>query len=265
MQQTQKAPAAIPQTNWLDRANVILHALMFVLGFSLVFIVVFGGTATLLSQLFREYKLWISRIGGVVLIVFGLATMDILRIPVFYMDTRRIYQGKAHTFVGSLLMGVFFAAGWSPCVGPTLGAIISLGFSQNTVGQAMVLAAAYSIGLGLPFLLLAVGIEQATTVVRRLGKYLPVVKIVTGVLIIIIGVMLIFNKMTLFAQWAAQTGLYLDIKGGEGVPSLLTALAAGMLSFLSPCVLPLVPAYLGYLGGHALSGAKKESPVATRP
>jgi len=255
MNRTENKPATDVSATWLERAHVLIHALLFVLGFSLVFVVVFGGTATLLSQLFREYKLWITRLGGVVLIIFGLATMDILRIPIFYMDTRRTYQGKTGTFLGSLAMGIFFAAGWSPCVGPTLGAIIGLGFSQDTVGQAMLLAAWYSLGLGLPFLLLAIGIDRAAMFVRRLGRYLPAIKIVTGVLIILIGLMLLFNKMVLLAGLAERTGLYLDLPGAgsSGAPSFLAAWAAGVLSFLSPCVLPLVPAYLGYLSGRALS------------
>ncbi len=133
------------------RFTIFLHALAFVLGFTIIFVIGWGGAATLLGGLFREYKEWIARIGGVVLIFFGLATMDIIRVPWFYMDTRPEFRGKTGTFAGSLAMGLFFAAGWSPCIGATLGAILTLGYSQDTMWQSMVLSSGYSLGLGIPW------------------------------------------------------------------------------------------------------------------
>jgi len=240
-----------------SRANIILHALIFVIGFTVVFVVGWGGAITVLGNLFGQYKQWIGRIGGAVLIVFGLATMDVLRIPWFYMDTRPEFRGKTGTYWGSLAMGLFFAAGWSPCIGATLGAILTLGFSQDTVGQAMLLSSGYSIGLGIPFLLLALGMERTSTWVRRLKKHIRVFQIISGVLIIGIGLLLITDSLTLLARWGQQSGLYLDLPASGAVPGYLTAVAAGLLSFLSPCVLPLVPAYLGYLSGHVVAGVRQ--------
>ncbi|MDP2777930.1 MAG: cytochrome c biogenesis CcdA family protein, partial [Anaerolineales bacterium] len=134
-------PQAVPR-----RWEVFIHALLFVFGFSLIFIVGWGGAVTVLGQLFGEYKFILGRIGGVVVILFGLATLDLIRIPWFYADTRAQYTGQRGTYGGSALMGIFFAAGWSPCIGATLGAILTMGFSQDTVGQAMWLASGYSIG-----------------------------------------------------------------------------------------------------------------------
>jgi cytochrome c-type biogenesis protein len=239
------------------RLNILLHALLFVLGFSLVFVIGWGGATTLLGGLFGQYKLWIGRIGGLVLIVFGLATMDILRIPWFYMDTRPEYKGKTGTYTGSLAMGLFFAAGWSPCVGATLGAILTLGLSQESVGQSMLLSSGYSLGLGIPFLLLALGMERAVGWVRRLRRHLRAFQIISGVLIILIGLLLLTDSMTLIAIWGQRSGFYLDLPTSGGVPSYLAAIAAGLLSFLSPCVLPLVPAYLGYLSGHVIATARQ--------
>ena len=240
------------------RLTIFLHALAFVLGFTIVFVIGWGGAATLLGGLFREYKEWIARIGGVVLIFFGLATMDIIRVPWFYMDTRPEFRGKTGTFAGSLAMGLFFAAGWSPCIGATLGAILTLGYSQDTMWQSMVLSSGYSLGLGIPFLLMALGLESAMPWVQRMRKHLRTFQIISGGLIIAIGILLIFARMTVIANWAMRSGLYLDIPGQtSGVPGYLTAVAAGVLSFLSPCVLPLVPAYLGYLSGHALAVVKQ--------
>jgi len=240
-----------------NRVNIFLHAILFVLGFSIVFIIGWGGAITILGSLFVQYKLWIGRIGGAILILFGLATMDIIRIPWFNMDTRPEFRGRTGTYIGSLAMGLFFAAGWSPCVGYTLGAILTLGFSQDTVGQAMVLSSGYSIGLGLPFLILALGVDRAAIWVRKLKRYIRHFQLISGILIISIGLLLITDSLTLLASWATRSGLYLDLPTRAGTPSYLAAILAGVLSFLSPCVLPLVPAYLGYLSGHVVAGTKQ--------
>jgi len=150
-------------------------------------------------------------------------------------------------------MGIFFAAGWSPCIGATLGAILTLGFTSDKVGTAMVLSFGYSLGLGIPFLLLALVVDQAIPLIKRLRKYMRLFQLVSGILIIGIGILMISAQMTAIARWALQYGLYLDISSSAQIPSMLTAIAAGALSFLSPCVFPLVPAYLGYLGGQAIA------------
>jgi cytochrome c-type biogenesis protein len=241
------------------RGYLFLHALAFVFGFSLIFVIGWGGATTILGQLFVTYKIWIARMGGLLLIVFGLATMDIIHIPWFYMDTRQHYKGRTGTFWSSIAMGIFFAAGWSPCIGATLGAILTLGFSSNTVGQAMILSFGYSLGLGIPFLLLALAMDQALPLVRRVRKYLKAFQIISGLLIIAIGILMITSQMTAIARWALQTGLYLDLPSNAQIPSLITAVAAGALSFLSPCVFPLVPAYLGYLSGHVIATTQQET------
>jgi cytochrome c-type biogenesis protein len=239
-----------------NRLNIFLHALVFVAGFSVVFIVGWGGAATVLGQLFGQYKTFIGQIGGVVVILFGLATLDIIRLPWFYYDTRPTLTSNTGSFASSGLMGLFFAAGWSPCIGATLGAILTLGMSQDKTGQAMWLSSGYSIGLGIPFLILALGLNRATGWVRKMSRYVRTFKIISGILIITIGVLLLTNWMSLIAIWAFKNKLFIDVFSiSTGVPSYLTALAAGTLSFFSPCVLPLVPAYLGYLSGHALRNA----------
>jgi cytochrome c-type biogenesis protein len=236
-----------------ERLQVLLHALLFVLGFSIVFVVGWGGSITALGQLFGAYKRVIAQIGGVIVILFGLATLEVIRIPWFYADTRAQYSGQRGTFGGSALMGIFFAAGWSPCIGATLGAILTMGLSQQTVGQAMWLASGYSLGLGIPFLAMALGLERASGWIKRMRPYQKYFKIASGVFIIAIGVLLLTNTMTLIAIWAFKNGLFIDFSTYTGAPSYFTAIIAGLLSFLSPCVLPLVPAYLGYLSGHALN------------
>lgn len=236
-----------------DRLRIFLHALLFVLGFSLVFIIGWGGSVTVLGQLFGAYKRVIAQIGGVVVIAFGLATLEVIRVPWFYADTRTQYTGQRGTYGGSALMGIFFAAGWSPCIGATLGAILTMGLSQQTVGQAMWLASGYSFGLGIPFLAMALGLEHASDWIKHMRPYQKYFKIASGLFIIAIGVLLLTNTMTLIAIWAFKNGLYIEkFALFTAAPTYFTAIIAGLLSFLSPCVLPLVPAYLGYLSGHAI-------------
>lgn len=243
------------------RLAVFTHAVLFVFGFSLVFVVGWGGAATALGQLFGTYKPVLGTIGGVVVILFGLATLRVIRIPWFYYDTRPQWNhtGRTGGRLSSALMGVFFAAGWTPCVGATLGAILTLGFSQQTSGQAMVLSSGYALGLGLPFLAIGLVMERAVRVVRRLRPHMRKIEIGSGLFLIAIGVLMLTNRITLIAIWAQRNGLFLDLPlGGAAAPTYLIALLAGLLSFLSPCVLPLVPAYVGYLSGHAIGGAAQQ-------
>jgi len=239
------------------RLLVFFHALAFVLGFSLIFIIGWGGAATLFGQVFGTYKAILGRIGGVIIIIFGLSTLGILKIPWLNYDIRPEWTGKNRQgLIASGLMGVFFAAGWTPCIGTTLGAILTLGFSAQTSSQAMVLASGYALGLGIPFLLIGIGMNQASAFVRRFQQHLRKVQLASGVLLLIIGTMLLTNQLTLIAIWAQRNGLFLDLPLGAGMnPTYVIAILAGLISFLSPCVLPLVPAYIGYLSGHAF-GAK---------
>ena len=187
--------------------------------------------------------------------MFGLATLEVIRIPWFYADTHAQNTGRRGTFGGSALMGIFFAAGWSPCIGATLGAILTMGLSQQTVGQAIWLSSGYSLGLGIPFLVMALALERSAGWLQRMRPYQEYFKIASGSFIIAISVLLLTNTMTLIAIWAFQNGLFIDFSNYAAAPTYLTAIVAGLLSFLSPCVLPLVPAYLGYLSGHTLRKA----------
>ena len=230
------------------------HALAFVTGFTLIFVVGWGGAATLLGTLFAEVKPWLARAGGVVVILFGLHTVGVLHLRWLDVDTR-VDFGRARPksqHATSALMGVIFAAGWTPCIGTILGAILTLSFAQASSGTAMVLAGAYALGLGVPFLLISLLLDRAFLVTRWLRRYTRQVQIVSGLLLIGMGALLLTNSLFYIAIWAQRSGLYIDPQiGGTGVPTFGLAMLAGLLSFLSPCVLPLVPAYVGYLSGRA--------------
>jgi len=191
------------------RFNTFLHALVFVLGFSVIFIVGWGGAATVFGKIFVQYKTIIGQLGGVIVIGFGLVTMGILKIPWFNYDTRPEWNPtRRYGLVSSSLMGVFFAAGWTPCIGATLGAILTLGFSQQRSGQAMVLSSGYALGLGLPFLAIGFGMDRAFGLVRRLRRYQRAIQIASGLLLIAIGILQVSGRMTLIAIWALQKGYY---------------------------------------------------------
>ncbi len=243
--------ASPPATTLTRRYATFGHALLFVLGFSLIFVIGWGGAATLLGQLFGAYKLLIARAGGVIVILFGLFNLGLLNLRWLNLDTRPDWQiDGPNRRLSSLLLGVVFAAGWTPCVGTTLGAILALGFSSETAGQGMILASGYALGLGLPFLVIGLGMDRALAAVRRLRRFVRPIEIGSGLLLVAIGLLLVTDRITAIALWSQQNGFYLDLPlGAAATPSYFIAILAGLLSFLSPCVLPLVPAYIGYLSG----------------
>lgn len=233
--------------------TTLAQALLFVVGFSLVFVVGWGGAATVLGQLFAAHKSLLGQIGGVMVIVFGLHTLGLLKLRWLDYDTRPAWQATGRGGrLRSALLGVAFAAGWTPCIGTILGAILTLGISQQTSGQAMILASGYALGLGLPFLAISMMLDRAFAVTRRLRRYTRQVQIFSGLLLVAMGALLLTDQLSHLAIWAQRNRLYLDMQLGQAVaPTYLIAILAGLLSFLSPCVLPLVPAYVSYLSGQA--------------
>lgn len=238
--------------------TTFIHAVLFVFGFSATFIVGWGGAFTLAGQIFSQYKLLLSQIGGLAVILFGLFHMGILRLPLLNYDMRPHWKGQQPAgVISSMLMGVFFAAGWTPCIGATLGAILTLGVSQETAGQAVMLSSGYALGLGLPFLVIGFGINRAVLLLSRFKRHSRKFQMVSGLLLILVGILILTNQLYVIAAWATRNGLYLDISSDRAsVPTYVIAVLAGLLSFLSPCVLPLVPAYVGYLSGHAANGVQ---------
>lgn len=238
-----------------SRRNTLLHALLFILGFSLVFVIGWGGAATAIGGAFASKRIAIGRIGGVIIILLGLFTMRVLEIPWLNFEWRRYWRpGKGGQVLSSVMMGIFFAAGWTPCIGTTLGAILTLGMSRSSSTQAMVLASGYALGMGIPFLALGIGMEQAVRFFGRVKKFVRPIEIASGFLLVVLGVLLLLDQMSLITIWALRNGLYLDLPlGGTDIPTYAIAVLAGMLSFLSPCVLSLVPAYLGYLSGRVVN------------
>ena len=177
------------------------HGMAFVIGFSVVFILL-GVATSAVGSLLSAAKEWLEKIGGIVVIIFGLHMTGIWRIPFLQYDTRKQTQpGKHKGYISSLMMGVFFSAGWSPCVGPILGAILTLSLSGGSVLTGGTLLAAYSAGLSIPFLIAALGVGWVTITLRKYGKAMHYLEITMGVVMIIIGNMLLwglFEQITIY-------------------------------------------------------------------
>jgi len=174
------------------RSTVFIHALLFGLGFSLVFVLLFGLSVGYLGRFLADFTPILVKIGGLLLIVFGLHTTGLIQVPFLLMERRmEVGMGSNPTYVRSVLVGMVFAAGWTPCVGPLLGAILTLSLEAATPWRAAGFLLAYSLGLGLPFLLVALLLTTATGWLRRLNRHLNIVSIVSGVFLIIIGLLLL--------------------------------------------------------------------------
>ena len=183
------------------------HGLAFVLGFSTVFILL-GLAASAIGGLLYQARDWIAKIGGIVVVIFGLHMTGIIRIPFLEYDLRpQTTPDRNRGYVASALMGVFFSAGWSPCVGPVLGAILTLAINGGSLSQGFGLLAAYSAGLAIPFLVAALGIGWVTTILRRYGKVMRYVEITMGVVLIIVGSMLFLGTF----QQLSRFGLFVDL------------------------------------------------------
>jgi len=180
--------------------HVFSHGLAFVLGFSLVFILL-GVATSALGELLYEVRTWVAKIGGVVVVLFGVHMTGIWRIPFLQYDTRKQDQpDQEGGYLSSLLMGVFFSAGWSPCVGPVLGAILTLSLSGGSAITGGLLLTAYSAGLAIPFLLAALGTGWITAALQRYGRFMHYVEVVMGVVLIIVGVMLFLGTFERLAS-----------------------------------------------------------------
>ena len=170
--------------------TTFFHGVAFVLGFSFVFITL-GLAFSALSQFFYDTRDILAKIGGVVIILFGLHMTGLIRIPFLDYDLRpQTKAGQGRSLISSFLMGIFFSAGWSPCVGPTLGLILTLAIERANIGQGVLLLTSYSLGMAIPFLAAAFGIGWVTQILRKYSKAMKIAQIVMGVILIVVGVLL---------------------------------------------------------------------------
>ncbi len=183
--------AVTPEGIVTARREAVSHALAFVLGFTLIFVAIWSALSVLTVVLSKSD---LAHIGGVILIIFGIHFIGVVRIPFLYQEARVHVGQRPLGYPTSLLTGMAFAAGWTPCIGPTLSGVIALATQEATVLQGTGLLLAYAAGLGLPFLLTAFGLASATQLLKKFTPYLRWIEIASGVLLLTMGVLLLSDK-----------------------------------------------------------------------
>lgn len=173
----------------------IRNSLFFILGFSLIFIAL-GASASFVGALLRDYRASLMITGGILVILFGFVMLGLIKIPFLYRDTRQQFKGDSSNPVGAVLLGMAFAAGWTPCIGPVLGGILTLAGASGTLLQGVLLLACYALGLGVPFFLSAVALESFLKFSKGIRQYLPVVERFAGGLLVVAGVLMLTGLYT---------------------------------------------------------------------
>ena len=192
--------AAGGETTASNRFVTFTHGLAFVLGFSVIFVML-GVASAAFGRLLFDLRFILAKVGGIIVIIFGLHMTGIFRIPFLEYDTRvQQLPDRKLGYLSSALMGVFFSAGWAPCVGPVLGAILTLSLNGGSVSTGVSLLSAYSAGLAIPFLVAALGVGWVSLTLRKYGKVMHYVEVVMGVVLIIVGIMLFSGTFALIAQ-----------------------------------------------------------------
>ena len=179
--------------------GVFLSSLSFVMGFSLVFIML-GATASTLGAALLERLSLMGKIAGVLLVVFGLHTMGVLKIKWLYAEKRFQTDAKPAGLLGAFVVGLAFAFGWTPCIGPILGAILALAADEGTLQRGIVLLTVYSAGLGIPFLLTSLAVNQFFAAFAKIRKHYRTIEITAGLLMVTIGVLIFTNRFTIITQ-----------------------------------------------------------------
>lgn len=183
--------------------RVVLASLCFVLGFTTVFVSL-GAGASMFGQLIQTYKTELSTAAGIVIILFGLHFLGVFRIPLLYREARYHANMEGATFLGAYVIGLAFAFGWTPCIGPILATVLTLAANEATVGAGVRLLFVYSLGLGVPFVLAAVAIRPFMRFMQRFRRHMGVVEKVMGLLLVATGVMFLTGSMNWLGQWLIE-------------------------------------------------------------
>jgi len=256
----QDSPAQKPAGDW----SVFLSSVFFVLGFSLVFSLVGVLLQTILSGASYSVQEWLGRIGGVIIILFGFFLLGLFTPSFLKRDHKILVKRRFRShYLTSFVFGAAFAVGWTPCVSAALGAILAL--ATTAAGSAFLLLVAYTLGLGIPFLLVGLFTNQAQALINRLGKKLLYFQYFFGIILIVLGVFVFTGTLSRIANLQFLTDILLSLNLVTSVGGSISsftilnfgiAFLAGIGSFLSPCILPLIPGFLSYLASTAV---KKEA------
>ncbi|HEY3156217.1 MAG TPA: cytochrome c biogenesis protein CcdA [Candidatus Eisenbacteria bacterium] len=185
------------------RSLTIIHSLSFILGFSLVFVAL-GATATVAGQFLREHQDSLRRIGGVLIILFGIFLTGLVPIPALSRERKKQLTTKPLGILGSVLVGITFAAGWTPCIGPILASILIYASTAKTVGTGVVLLSVYSLGLGVPFFLSSLALNSFLAASKKIRGQLRTIEVASGVVLILFGVMLVTDLFPRFVSFLSR-------------------------------------------------------------
>ncbi len=275
------AETAAPPPQRTARRVVFFHAAAFVLGFSVVFVAL-GALLGALGSAFNDELIWFQRVAGALLVILGLHLAEVIRIGFLYRSFQVGGSAPAGPssaapraggirasadYARSLLVGVAFSIGWTPCVGPILAGILVLALDSASLFQATILLICYAAGLGIPFLLVGLALGASTNFLRKMNRWMPLVGVISGVLLIFVGMLIALDRVVVLNEALGSVGV--DIVTNDGsemldlnLGSALIAFVGGFVSFISPCVLPLVPIYLGHLAGIGAEQMTARRPIA---
>src|SRR3989338_2559803 len=240
------------------RWHVFLNSVFFVLGFSLIFSIVGVLLQTVLSNSAYSVQKWLAYLGGIVIVLFGLYLLGLIKMV--FLEREHKFQVKSkfkYSYVTSFIFGAAFAVGWTPCVYVALGAILAL--AVTNASSAFFLLFAYTLGLGIPFLLVGLFTNEAQKLISRAGKWLRYFQYFFGVVLVVLGVLVLTSRLSRIAglDFVSNILSSADFAVSVSINSLSfvnlgVAFLAGLGSFLSPCILPLIPGFLSYLASTSI-------------
>lgn len=249
-----------------NRLSIFINSLFFVLGFSIIFSLVGVLLQSVLSNVAYTAQNWLSYIGGSIIILFGLYLLGLIRISFLEKEYKlKVKRRFKYSYLTSFIFGAAFAVGWTPCVTAALGSILALASTQPS--SAFLLLFAYTLGLGLPFLIVGLFTTQAQNIINKTGRWLKYFQYLFGIVLIILGILIFTGQLSRIANSEVIINFItslndkimsvfgIDIVSSQilslNLINIFIAFGAGLASFLSPCVLPIVPGFLSYLGTTA--------------
>lgn len=257
----EKVPVSSPMSGDVERSRerVFLNSAFFVLGFTLVFSAMGVLLQTVLSRASLEAVDAVRLVGGSLIIAFGVLMIASMKyaIPFFSVEHKIHVRRLGNTYVTSTAFGIAFALGWTPCVGAILGSVYTLAAVSPGLGFLYLMA--FSLGLGIPFLIAGAFISSVSGFMRRSGRFLSYFGVVSGLFLIGVGILLVTNYIGMFEIFLNGVGPLGSLANplGDSQLSFIIALGAGFLTFISPCILPLVPAFLAYVSGTSVEAVKE--------
>ncbi len=242
------------------RAKIVLSSIFFVLGFSVVFTILGVLLQGILSGIAYGIREYLGYLGGAVIIFFGLLMMGVLKVDYLMGEHRLTVKKTNYQYFSSFLFGSAFAVGWTPCVGAVLGSVLTLAVTRPEIALPLMLS--YSLGLGVPFIVAAIFISQSTSAIRKIRPLLKWFNLFFGGLLVVLGLLVASGTLNILANFVPVLDIFFTGAGEAGVmsgdPTILITFLGGLVSFFSPCILPLVPAYLTFIASTTFKEVEQE-------